>query len=86
MLLNPDRHLNAGIIKSNNFTMEANKIKVHIVGGGNLGVALAIGLSKFCSDAAVTVTRRNVEQIRFWKNSECRYLQTIILKSTRPIL
>ncbi len=45
--------------------MEANKIKVHIVGGGNLGVALAIGLSKFCSDAAVTVTRRNVEQIRF---------------------
>ena len=45
--------------------MEANKIKVHIVGGGNLGVALAIGLSKFCSDAAVTITRRNVEQIRF---------------------
>jgi pyrroline-5-carboxylate reductase len=45
--------------------MESKKINVHIIGGGNLGVALAIGLSKFCNDAAVTVTRRNVEQIRF---------------------
>ena len=45
--------------------MESKKINVHIIGGGNLGVALAIGLSKFCSDSAVTVTRSNVEQIRF---------------------
>ncbi len=45
--------------------MQSKKINVHIIGGGNLGVALAVGLSKFCNDAAITVTRRNVEQIRF---------------------
>ncbi len=38
--------------------------KIHIIGGGNLGVALAIGLNKFAKDASVTVTRRNVELIK----------------------
>jgi pyrroline-5-carboxylate reductase len=38
--------------------------KIHIIGGGNLGVALAIGLNKFVKDASVTVTRRNVELIK----------------------
>ena len=45
--------------------MEAKKTNVHIVGGGNLGVALSIGFSKFCASARVTVTSRNVDQIRF---------------------
>lgn len=45
--------------------MENNKLKVHIIGGGNLGVALAIGFSKFSKNTQITVTRRNVEQIRF---------------------
>ena len=52
--------------------MQSKKINVHIIGGGNLGVALAVGLSKFCNDAAVTVTRRNVEQIRFLENRGMR--------------
>jgi pyrroline-5-carboxylate reductase len=40
-------------------------MKVHVIGGGNLGVALATGLSKFSPDTAITVTRRNIDQIRF---------------------
>ena len=39
-------------------------MKIHIIGGGNLGVAIALGLSKFVSEAEVTVTRRNLENIR----------------------
>jgi pyrroline-5-carboxylate reductase len=38
---------------------------IHIIGGGNLGVSLAIGLSKFSSDSQITVTRRNVQQIKY---------------------
>jgi pyrroline-5-carboxylate reductase len=38
-------------------------MKVHIIGGGNLGVAIALGLSKFSKDTQVTVTRRNTEII-----------------------
>lgn len=45
--------------------MESRTTKIHIIGGGNLGVALAIGLSKFSANSEVTVTRRNVQQIQF---------------------
>jgi len=38
-------------------------MKIHIIGGGNLGVAIALGLSKFVEEAQVTVTRRNTESI-----------------------
>ena len=48
--------------------MEAGAILIHIIGGGNLGVSLAIGLSKFSSDSKITVTRRNVQQIQYLKN------------------
>jgi len=42
-----------------------NKIKnIHIIGGGNLGVALAKGFSKFTPGVSVTVTRRNIELIK----------------------
>jgi len=48
--------------------MESRTTKIHIIGGGNLGVALAIGLSKFSANSEVTVTRRNVQQIQFLEN------------------
>jgi pyrroline-5-carboxylate reductase len=38
-------------------------MKVHIIGGGNLGVSIALGLSKFSQDNQVTVTRRNTSSI-----------------------
>lgn len=43
-----------------------NQSKIAIIGGGNLGSAIAEGLikSKFTSPANLTVTRRNVEALR----------------------
>ena len=38
-------------------------MKIHIIGGGNLGVAIAIGISKYSSENQVTITRRNTESI-----------------------
>jgi len=52
--------------------MKAENIKIHIIGGGNLGVALAIGMSKFFPCAGITITRRNIEQIRFLENGNIR--------------
>ena len=37
-----------------------------------MGVALAIGISKFLPDTEVIVTRRNIEQIRFLENQNTR--------------
>ncbi|MBL0053686.1 MAG: pyrroline-5-carboxylate reductase [Bacteroidetes bacterium] len=39
-------------------------MKVHIIGGGNLGSALAIGISKFTKNVDVVMTRRNLQQIQ----------------------
>jgi len=47
-------------------------MKIHIIGGGNLGVALAIGISKFSPDSAVTVTRRNVKLIQHLESENIR--------------
>lgn len=38
-------------------------MKVHIIGGGNLGVAIAIGINKYTKGNQVTITRRNTESI-----------------------
>jgi pyrroline-5-carboxylate reductase len=40
-------------------------MNIHIIGGGNLGVAIAIGISKYTKNNHVTITRRNVEQIQY---------------------
>ena len=40
-------------------------MKVHIIGGGNLGVAIALGLSKYAQGNQITVTRRNIESIQY---------------------
>lgn len=39
------------------------EMKVHIIGGGNLGTSIAIGISKFSKNNQVTVTRRNTASI-----------------------
>lgn len=38
-------------------------MKVHIIGGGNLGVAIAVGIAKFSTGNTITVTRRHTESI-----------------------
>ncbi|WP_300570964.1 pyrroline-5-carboxylate reductase [Flavobacterium sp.] len=38
-------------------------MNIHIIGGGNLGVAIALGISKYTKENQVTITRRNTESI-----------------------
>lgn len=45
--------------------MESAALRIHIIGGGNLGASLAIGLSKFSPGSRITITRRNVQQIKY---------------------
>ena len=52
--------------------MKPKANKIHIIGGGNLGTALAIGLSKYSPGSKITVTRRNVEHIRFLEERNIR--------------
>ena len=40
-------------------------MNIHIIGGGNLGVATAIGITKYTSGHAVTITRRKIESIQY---------------------
>ena len=40
-------------------------MKIHIIGGGNLGVSIALGIAKFSKDNQVTVTRRNTASILY---------------------
>lgn len=40
-------------------------MNIHIIGGGNLGVALALGISKYTIGNKVTITRRNIESIQY---------------------
>lgn len=40
-------------------------MKIHIIGGGNLGVAIALGISKYTKDNQVLVTRRNTDAILY---------------------
>lgn len=40
-------------------------MKIVVIGGGNLGTAIAIGIARFTSGNEIAVTRRNLETIRF---------------------
>ncbi|MDI1254653.1 MAG: pyrroline-5-carboxylate reductase [Flavobacterium sp.] len=40
-------------------------MKIHIIGGGNLGVAIALGLSQYATNRKITVTRRNTAGIQY---------------------
>ena len=42
-------------------------MNIHIIGGGNLGVSVAIGLAKFSKNNNITLTRRNVAKIEHLK-------------------
>jgi pyrroline-5-carboxylate reductase len=39
-------------------------MNIHIIGGGNLGSAIAIGLAQFTQGNSITVTRRNTQLIK----------------------
>jgi pyrroline-5-carboxylate reductase len=45
-------------------------MKIHIIGGGNLGVAIAIGISKYSKGNQVTITRRNIESIQYLESED----------------
>lgn len=40
-------------------------MKVHIIGGGNLGAAIALGMARCAADNEITVTRRNTASILY---------------------
>ena len=40
-------------------------MKVHIIGGGNLGVSIALGLARFSKDNQINITRRNTASILY---------------------
>jgi pyrroline-5-carboxylate reductase len=40
-------------------------MNIHIIGGGNLGVAIALGISKYTNDNQVLITRRNTDSILY---------------------
>ena len=40
-------------------------MNIHIIGGGNLGVAIALGLARFSKNNHITVTRRKTESILY---------------------
>lgn len=40
-------------------------MKIHIIGGGNLGVSIALGLAKFSTNNQITITRRNTSSILY---------------------
>lgn len=44
--------------------MKIKTKNIHIIGGGNLGVALAKGFAKFSPGVNITVTRRNIDLIK----------------------
>ena len=43
-------------------------MNIHIIGGGNLGVAIAIGIQKYTTNNSVTITRRNISSIQYLEN------------------
>ena len=56
-------------------------MKVHIIGGGNLGVSIALGLLKFSPENQVTITRRNTSSILYLEKSGA----TVTVNNTHQI-
>lgn len=44
-------------------------MKIVVIGGGNLGTSIALGIAKFTEGNTLVVTRRNLETIRFLEDS-----------------
>ena len=40
-------------------------MNIHIIGGGNLGVAIALGITSYTSNNSVSISRRNTQSIQF---------------------
>ena len=40
-------------------------MNIHIIGGGNLGVAIALGITSYTSNNSVSISRRNSQSIQF---------------------
>jgi pyrroline-5-carboxylate reductase len=68
-------------------------MNIHIIGGGNLGASVAIGIAKFSTNNNVTVTRRNVSKIQHLKelgisvstdNTHCIEQADIIILTIKP--
>jgi pyrroline-5-carboxylate reductase len=68
-------------------------MNIHIIGGGNLGASIAIGIAKFSANNKVTVTRRNVSKIQHLKelgisvstdNRHCIKDADIIILTIKP--
>ena len=51
--------------KTHNVQLTTKNMNIHIIGGGNLGVAIAIGITKYTTNNTVTITRRNIENIQY---------------------
>jgi pyrroline-5-carboxylate reductase len=68
-------------------------MKINIIGGGNLGVAIALGITKYTTDNKVTVTKRNIETISYLQekgieisNNNAHHIQQadIIVLTVKP--
>jgi pyrroline-5-carboxylate reductase len=68
-------------------------MKINIIGGGNLGVAIALGITKYTTDNQVTVTKRNIETISYLQekgieisNNNAHHIQQadIIVLTVKP--
>jgi pyrroline-5-carboxylate reductase len=68
--------------------MKTKTLKIHIIGGGNLGAALATGLTKFSPNTEITVTRRAIQQIQYLesKNIKVSYDNTFEISQSDIIL
>ena len=68
-------------------------MKIHIIGGGNLGVAIALGILKYTTGNQVTVTKRYIEVISYLQekgieisNNNAHHIQhaDIIVLTVKP--
>ena len=47
-------------------------MNIHIIGGGNLGIAIAVGISQHTKGNNITITRRNTESILFLEQQDIK--------------
>ncbi len=54
-------------------------MNIHIIGGGNLGVAIAIGIEKYTQNNLITISRRNTTSIQHIENQRITVTSNNIL-------
>lgn len=57
-----------------NDQIKRSKMKIAIIGGGNLGTAIAEGLisAKFCAASDISITRRNIASLQHLADAGCK--------------